>query len=178
MTPQGQQLVAVLFVAGEAVSRAELCRLLQTDESGLEQALADAQAYLQESGLTLVHSDSGVELTTSPGVAEFLATAWGGAATELTRAAAETLALVAYCGPVTRFEIDSLRGVDSRRILRGLWRAGLVQRQRARQGRAALYSVSEEFLKGVGVTRREDLPRFQELAQHPDIQRMLGRQTI
>lgn len=177
MTSEAQQLLALLFVAGEAIAKKEFHGLLAVDDEALENTIREVQAGLEELGLALVVTTDSVELTTAPSVAKFLAAYLSEAQPALTRAAAETLALVAYAGPLTRFEIDSSRGVDSRRMLRSLWRAGLVQRLPGR-GRAAQYSVSEEFLKGMGIRRREDLPRFQELATHAGLQRLLGREGI
>lgn len=177
MTSTAQQLVAWLFAAGEAVSKKELCTLLNVESDGLESLVGEIHKKLNELGLSLVVTGESVELTTGSSVAEFLTVSLAESQPALTRAAAETLALVAYAGPLTRFEVDSLRGVDSRRILRSLWRAGLVQRLPGR-GRAALYSVSEGFLKGMGVSRREDLPRFQELARNPALERLLGRTGV
>lgn len=177
MTSEAQHLVMLLFVTGEALSRKELQSLLAVTGEALERTVQEAQAALEELGLALVVTDESVELTTAPNMAEFLTAYLSEVPPGLTRAAAETLALVAYAGPLTRFEIDSLRGVDSRRMLRSLTRAGLVQRLPGR-GRAALYSVSEEFLKGMGIQRREDLPRFQELAKNPALERLLGRGSV
>lgn len=176
MKTAAQRLVALLLTTGEAVQKRELERQLGMTGERLAAALADARTGLTESGLTLVETEQGVELTTSPAVADWLRGIWAETEPELTRAAAETLALVAYAGPLTRFEVDSLRGVDSRRILRGLWRAGLLQRLPG--GRAAQYGVTEEFLKGAGVSRREELPRFAELSTHRGIRRLLGREEL
>lgn len=177
MNTASQQLLALLFVAGEAVTKRELMRLLNLDVGAVDKALAEVADKLADTGLALVMTDQSAELATSPGVADFLAAFLALETQGLTRAAAETLALVAYCGPLTRYEVDSLRGVDSRRTLRGLTHAGLLWR-RPGQGRAAAYSVSEEFLRGAGVTRREDLPNFAELSAHQGVARLLGREAV
>jgi len=82
---------------------------------------------------------------------------------ELSKAAIETAAIIAYKGPLTRAEIEYVRGVNSSFTLRNLLMRGLVERiENPKDARSYLYRVSFDFLKHLGVTRIEDLPRYEE----------------
>jgi segregation and condensation protein B len=80
---------------------------------------------------------------------------------ELSPAAIETLALISYAGPLTRSEIEILRGVNSSYILRELFMRGLIEREQ--RGGIFYYSPSIEFLKFFGIEKVSELPNFQEI---------------
>lgn len=83
---------------------------------------------------------------------------------KLTQAALETLAIVAYKQPVTRSEIDSIRGIKSDRIIEGLMKKDLIcEKERSEGiGRPILYATTENFLKQFGLTNIKELPEFEE----------------
>lgn len=168
MTQAAQQLEALLFVAGEAVPVAELRKVLKLSPEEFLTTLHELSGHLAEHGLACVVTGQEAELTTSPALGAWMAQITQQEPAELSRAAAETLALVAYRGPLTRYEIDVIRGVDCRQMLRKLLRQGVIQRLPTR-GRAPQYDVTEEFYKQLGVTRRDELPGFQELLNHPSL---------
>ena len=89
------------------------------------------------------------------------------ARTKLSRAALESLAVIAFRGPVTRVDIDEIRGVDSGGVLRNLLDRRLIRvKGRAELvGRPLLYEITDEFLKYFGVTSVSDLPRHAELTR-------------
>jgi len=173
MNENTQRLEALLCVAGEAVSYAELKKLLGISQEELQQLVSELERELSGHGLAIVQTSHEVELVTSPSVSAWLTqTMSPPERDELTPAAAETLAVVAYLGPLTRYEVDMLRGVDSRRMLRQLIRRGAVARH-AGHGRAPRYAITEEFLKRLGITRREELPRYGELSSREAIKQLL-----
>ena len=83
---------------------------------------------------------------------------------KLTQAALETLAIVAYKQPVTRSEIDSIRGIKSDRILDGLMKKELICKKGRSEGigRPILYGTTDTFLKQFGLTNIKELPEFEE----------------
>ena len=83
---------------------------------------------------------------------------------ELSRAAVETAAIIAYQGPLTRVDIEYVRGVNSSFILRSLMMRGLIERvENPKDARSYLYRISFDFLKHLGVVRIEELPQYEEL---------------
>ncbi|HLC49225.1 MAG TPA: SMC-Scp complex subunit ScpB [Candidatus Andersenbacteria bacterium] len=165
MNQISQRIEALLFTAGEAVPKTELQELTKTSEGELTAALQELEQHTQESGLTIIITATHVQLVTSPNVAGFLAQFNKDTNHELSKAALETLSLIAYRGPLVRFEIDAIRGVDSTRIIRQLFLRGLV-RQLRMSSKAPQYDVTEEFLSHLGITTKHELPNFTELAAH------------
>ncbi|MBQ7104325.1 MAG: SMC-Scp complex subunit ScpB [Bacilli bacterium] len=84
----------------------------------------------------------------------------------LSQAALETLAIVAYNEPLTRMEIDEIRGVNSREMLRKLVAKGLVKEEGRSDlpGRPILYATTNEFLDYFGLSSKDDLPKFEKVA--------------
>lgn len=162
MTPATQKIEALLFLAGEPVSKAELAKLLGENKQNIDQALQELSGALTDHGLSLVQTDTLIELVTSPAVANTLAQWWQDEE-KLSKAAAETLAIIAYRGPLARYDIDVIRGVDSRHSLRQLQRRGLIRRA-AGATATTRYEITEEFLKHLGLTGRQQLPQFDQLS--------------
>ena len=169
-----RKIEALLFLAGEAVSYKELAQLIgQSVESAKDGEMALAQA-MQDHGLTITATDTHAQLTTSMHVTEYLQKFLQGEAQHLSAAAAETLAIIAYRGPITRLDIEAIRGVDSRRMLRQLTARGLIRRRKL-PDKLPHYSVAEEFLQHLGLTTLQQLPRYDELHSHEKIEQLLER---
>lgn len=159
MNTLSQHLEALLFTAGEAVSFRDLSELTHTAEDQVRTALDEMQSTLNGTGLSLIITAMHVQLVTSPDVAEFLAQFSSQDENELSKAALETLSVIAYKGPISHIDIDVLRGVDSRRMIRQLLLRGLIRQIRA-SGKVSLYDVTEEFLSHIGVLNKSQLPQI------------------
>lgn len=170
------KLEAVLFVAGEPVQAVHLARVLSVTEEEIARSLDDlGTAYEQRgAGLRVARSPEGVQLVTAPQARAAVETFTTARIRErLTPAAAETLAIIAYRGPISRAAIEAIRGVNSVFTLRLLAIRGLVQRKtHPTDQRRFLYEISAEFLRHLGVTRPEELPAYAELRQHEGITRL------
>lgn len=164
------QLEAMLFVAGEPTPPKALAKVAGVTVEAVTAALeALAGGYQQRSaGVRLLRSPEGVQLVTAPAAAAAVeAFVTAGMRERLTPAAAETLAIIAYRGPISRASIEAIRGVNSSFTLRLLTLRGLVlRRPHPTDARRFVYQVSAEFLRHLGVTRLEDLPQHAELHQH------------
>lgn len=167
-----RKIEALLFLAGEAVSFKELGQLIGQGPEAAREAVGRLRGELAEHGLTVIHSDTHAQLTTSTLVTEYLQQFLRGEAQHLSTAAAETLAIIAYRGPITRVEVESIRGVDCRRMVRQLIARGLIRRHSV-MGSLPRYSITEEFLQFLGLSQREDLPDFDQLASHEKIEQLL-----
>lgn len=172
MTPLAQQIEALLFTAGEAVSLRDLSELTHTAPEEVITALREIDEHCNSSGLALTITDTHAHLTTSTSVAEFLSQFVSEHTTALSKAALETLSLIAYRGPIARSDIDTIRGVDSRRMTQQLLHRGLIRQVRT-AGEAAKYELTEECLAHLGITKRSDLPAFDELSRHEGIKNLL-----
>lgn len=164
------KLEALLFFRGEAVKIEELAKLLYVDVPALLAAGEELQTALIERGIRLVISSDDLALRTAPEISELIETIRKEELSRnISKAASETLAIVLYRGPLTRSEIDFIRGVNSTFILRNLQIRGLVEKViNPVDDRSFLYKPSSELLAHMGITRIEDLPKFDKVKREFD----------
>lgn len=162
------RLEALLFVAPGAVTAAQLAAALdvsaQEVEQGLKQLEVQYAAPDQQRGLRLQRHRERFQLTTAPQAAPWVERFLGlEASSRLSRAALETLAIIAYQQPVTRPQIDAIRGVNSDGVLKSLLNKGLVQEvgRAEAPGRPILFCTTPEFLQYFGLNSIEELPPLQ-----------------
>jgi segregation and condensation protein B len=158
-------LEALLFVAPDAVTPAQLAAALEASLAEVEAGLDELEALYQQAvparGLRLQRYRGRVQLTTAPGAAPAVERFLGlEASSRLSRAALETLAIILYRQPVTRPQIDAVRGVNSDGVLKSLLLKGLVQEvgRAEAPGRPILYSVTPECLQYFGLSSLAELP--------------------
>ena len=170
------KLESVLFAAGKPLSLKKLAELTEVTVGDVEQALGELQQRYKTSGHGLeviVHQGEAV-LATHPDhselVRQFLKKEELG---ELTRPQLETLSVVAYRGPVSKAELEQIRGVNCSLILRNLQIRGLVQ---AVDEDAPLpqYQVTVDFLRFLGLTSARELPHFESLSTHANLEQILN----
>jgi segregation and condensation protein B len=155
------QLEALLFVSGEPVTIAQLAEALDVAPSVIERGLNELDASLADRGLRLQRHAGRVQLTTAPQLTEFVERFLGlEATTHLSRAALETLAIIAYQQPVTRPQIDAIRGVNSDSMLKSLLHKNLILESGRADGpgRPILYSTTPEFLQHFGLSSILEMP--------------------
>ncbi|HET6771174.1 MAG TPA: SMC-Scp complex subunit ScpB [Actinomycetota bacterium] len=166
-------LEAVLFVAAEPVSSTVLAQLLETDRGAVEASLARlAEDYERAgSGLVLRNVAGGWRLfshpSASPVVERFILSSRH---TRLTKAALETMAIVAYKQPVTRHQVAAIRGVNSDGVLSALVDRGLLEEVGRDEGpgRPLLFGTTPEFLERLGLASIGDLPSLAPLLEEPE----------
>lgn len=154
-------LEALLFVAPGSVSPLQLAAALSVPVSSIETGLNDLEKQYQQRGLRLQRHQGRVQITTAPETAPWVERFLGlEAAAKLSRAALECLAVIAYQQPVTRPEIDSVRGVNSDGVLKSLLSKGLIVEigRAERPGRPILYGTTSDFLRHFGLSSLEELP--------------------
>ena len=159
--PLSTKLEAILFVAAEPVTTTQLATALDVAPSVIERGLNELDTSLLTRGLRLQRHAGRVQLTTAPQLAELIERFLGLEATShLSRAALETLAIIAYQQPVTRPHIDSIRGVNSDSMLKSLLSKGLILESGRADGpgRPILYSTTPEFLQHFGLNSILEMP--------------------
>ena len=156
-------LEAILFLAEEPLSSSVLAQAVERGRREVEIILDDLAADLEArgSGIALRQVAGGWRLVTHPAAAPYVeGFVLSSRHSRLTKAALETLAIVAYKQPVTRHQISAIRGVDSDGVLRALVERGLV-RDVGRDdgpGRPVLYGTTTEFLERLQLSSLADLP--------------------
>ena len=97
---------------------------------------------------------------------------------ELTRPSLEALTILAYCGPMSRAELEQIRGVQSTLILRNLMLRGLIEEQPEEKLGQPLYAVTFDFLRHLGLKSVESLPEYEELRGHSVVQDILAENEL
>ena len=169
--PLSTKLEAMLFVAGEPVTTSQLATALDVAPSVIERGLNELDASLSTRGLRLQRHAGRVQLTTAPQLAELIERFLGLEATShLSRAALETLAIIAYQQPVTRPQIDSIRGVNSDSMMKSLLHKGLILESGRADGpgRPILYSTTPEFLQHFGLNSILEMPSLAKSEEEAD----------
>ncbi|MDD5110802.1 MAG: SMC-Scp complex subunit ScpB [Patescibacteria group bacterium] len=169
---------AVLLVSNRPMTVREISEICQADAGAVQQAIKElTAAYDQrgDSGIQLTRAGNQVQLVSSgacaPVVQRFLKQETTG---ELTRAQLETLTTIAYRGPVTRAELEQIRGVNCAIILRNLQVRGLIEGSGGdAKNPIPRYSVSMDFLKHLGLATVEQLPDYARLHQLDVVNRLL-----
>jgi len=160
------QIEALLFIYGEPLETKKLAKILGAKEEETQSGLLHLEEELKKEGrgLVLIRDKTKVQLATKPEMAELLKDVAKQEFTEeLSPASLETLAIVAYAGPITRADIEYIRGVNSSFTLRSLLLRGLVSREvDPKRMNAYIYSASFELLRHLGLSQNKDLPEYQK----------------
>ncbi len=172
---------ALLFASAQPMTVKRLADLTKATKEQVAGALSDLKGRLETtgSGLMLIQHGEESELTTRPETAETVrqvlkAELQG----ELSRPSLEALAILAYRGPMTRPELEQIRGVQSAMILRNLMLRGLVEmREEVRLGQP-IYAVTLEFFKHIGYSSPEELPDFEKLHGNSAVTQALDELSI
>jgi len=173
-------LESLLFVADEPVSVARLSKALDVTPGQVEQALRELEKSYQSRGLRLERLGSRVQMVTAPEAAPIIERFLGLAERRrLSPAALETLAIIAYRQPVSRPQIEAIRGVNCDSVLRTLLAAGLVEEvgRATTVGRPLLYGTTFTFLQHFGLNKLSGLPPLEmgERDRSPDADSRLSQ---
>ena len=157
-----QKIEAILFFRGESVTLKKLADILQISLDEVKVGLETLKNRLQNSALTVVTKDNEVMLATRAEASPLIE--WlvkEELSRDLGKAGLETLSIVLYKGPISRREIDYIRGVNSQFILRNLQVRGLVEKiTDEKDERRFLYRPTFELLQMLGVSNIKDLPEY------------------
>lgn len=155
---------ALLFISTSPIGVSQLAKSLEEPEKNIQVALEELQQYYDNSrALMLQWHNHKVQLTTAPFMGEVIENFLGvEVTTTLSQAALEALAIVAYRQPITRPEIDEVRGVNSDGVVRNLLSKGLIEEVGRREGvgRPVLYATTADFLSYFGLSSLDNLPAF------------------
>ncbi|MDD2238254.1 MAG: SMC-Scp complex subunit ScpB [Bacilli bacterium] len=160
-------LEGILFVVGdEGITLKTLCETMKINEEQAKNLLSELKkAYEEEDrGLRVTFLGDAFKLTTKKEHKEYFKTLVDNPETNtLSPAALETLAIIAYNEPVTRLEVDQIRGVNTTYLIRKLAAKGLIKEEGKSPlpGKPNLYVTTKEFLDYFGLATKKDLPKFE-----------------
>lgn len=181
MASLASQIESVLFVASKPLSLKKIAKAVAAEEGAVENELLRlGQKYRPESsGIVLFQNNNEFQLVAHPenkAVAEhFVKAEISG---ELTRPQLETLTVISYCGPITKPELEQIRGVNCSLILRNLLIRGLVKESDGETSLLPSYEVTMEYLQHLGIASLSDLPEYAELHNHEFVSKMLNTENV
>ena len=154
MTDLGK-FVAVLFYSGEMVDEAELCKNFGIKPAELVKIKDKANDLLEKVGLFILHSDGSFQLTALNNYTEIIEEFYEASPQPLSQASLEVLSIIAYKQPITKAEIDEIRGLSSDQSIKNLLNKGLIKKSSKEIN--ANYTTTGEFLKIAGLKSIKDL---------------------
>lgn len=181
MTSLTTTIESLLFVATKPLTTKRLAELTQATIDDIELALQSlTEKYnVDGNGIQLVHHNSSIQFVSSPDtskvVTEYLKEEQAG---ELTRPALETLTIIAYRGPISKVQLDTIRGVNCALILRNLMIKGLIEAKTHKDRMQTSYEVTMDFLRFLGLTSISELPEYDRLHREETLEALLNPQTV
>jgi len=175
---------ALVFASDKPMTVGEIAKTAKADRKLVKEVLQELREEYQRRGFQLLEIAGGFSFRTNPAFAPFVRDVTAQKPVKLTRAQLETLAIVAYRQPLTRPEIDDIRGVDSGPVLKLLLERDLVRiiGKRDEPGRPLVYGTTPLFLEFFGLKSLKDLPSLREFTELSDdsrrvFERVLGEQA-
>lgn len=165
---------AIVFASGEPIEKAEIVdKMPELTKEGLDDIVnALKEKYSGDSGIKLIEFNGKLQFTTNPEVGDFVCDMLTPLREKsLTKSLLEVLATIAYKQPITKLEIDELRGVGSEYAIAGLTKANLIEvvGRRDTVGRPLLYGTTDEFLKKFELKSIDELPDLSEVMEKIDL---------
>ncbi|MEX0652343.1 MAG: SMC-Scp complex subunit ScpB [Candidatus Paceibacterota bacterium] len=171
------EIEAILFFKNEPVKKSWLEGVVKRTPEDVRDALGELKMSLLGRGIVLLELGDAVALRTAPEYSETLATLQKDELSkDIGKAGLETLSIILYQSPITRAEVDFIRGVNSTFIIRNLMVRGLIEKQaNPKDARSFLYQPTFALLSFLGITGIEDLPEYgsvrEEIQQFKEEQR-------
>jgi len=161
----GAKIEAVLFFKAEPVSIKKLGSILGVDDEEVQKCLVELENKLEDRGIVLVRKDDEVELQTAKPAAGIIENLTKEDLTrEIGRAGLEVLSIVLYRGPITKRDIDYVRGVNSSLVIRNLLIRNLVEREEGRDAYGSfIYKPTFKLMSHLGLKRLDELPEYAEV---------------
>ncbi len=162
------QLESILFVASKPLNSKMLAKFTGSSEEDVSLALQELGKIRSGSGIVLLQAGNNFQLATNKDNVELVKNFLNADLREqLTDATLEVLAIIAYRGPISKPEIEAIRGVNSQYSVRALLMRGMIEKvSNPSDGRGFVYQVTTEFLQHLGLQSTNDLPEFETLTSH------------
>ncbi len=174
-----KKVESLLFITNKPLTIKQLADFCETGTAEVETVLAVLKKEYNEGekGMRLLEHNGKFQLVTDKscaGVVEkFLKEELTG---EMTRPQLEALTIIAYRGPITKLELEQIRGVNCSLILRNLMMRGLVEAEFDKKISATIYNVTTDFVRFLGLTEIKQLPDYERLSQHETLEKLLNRE--
>ncbi len=168
------KIESLLLVSNQPLIFKRLAKLLAVSEQEIKSAadiLSKDYQSRQDSGVKILKDINQIQFVTAPEnskiVADFIKDETTG---ELTPASLETLTIIAYRGPITKAELEQIRGVNCAVILRNLIMRGLIEMAENKKKMEVSYNITLDFLKFLGITDAKQLPEYEKLNRSENLE--------
>lgn len=171
------KIESLLFISHKPLSVAELAKLVGSDKSEIETSLESLREdYAQKAGgIELIKLEDKYRLATVAANSELTARFLKIEATgELTRPSLEALTIIAYRGPISKAELELIRGVNCSIILRNLLIRGLIEMRDDKVKATNVYQITVDFLKYLGISEVSQLPDYERLNRNNNLDKLLA----
>ncbi len=181
MNELNSKIESIFFVASKPLSLGALAKALDVSKDKVAEAVETLKSkYNQDDcGIHILEINDELQMSTNPVhaavVDEFIKDEIAG---ELTKAQLETLTVIAYRGPITRPELEQIRGVNCSLILRNLLIRGLIEEREDEGKLMPVYVLSFDALRHLGITDVAQLPEFEQLHAHQHIEQALEDSSL
>lgn len=160
-------LESLIFASGKPIEIKKLGKICNVDEKKVQDSLKTLNAEYEKNdrGIRLVLKSDVVQMVTAPCNSEIVKSLSSSELTEdLSTVSLESLTIIAYKGPITRSELEAIRGVNCLYVLRTLLIRGLIEKkQHPKDSRLAIYEVTTKFLRHLGLNKISDLPNYEDM---------------
>lgn len=170
-------LEAILFASAKPTPISLIKKSLNVSDELLREAIEELRARhnTEKSGIHLVEADGKIQFVTNPSQAEKLSVFFKQEISgELTRPSLETLTIIAYRGPITKPEIEQIRGVNCSLILRNLLMRAFIEEREDAERLQSVYAVSARFLRHLGLHSVDELPEYMTYHDNEKIDELLA----
>ncbi len=161
-------LEGILFLAGDSVSEAEIAERLNLSQKELDEAIKYLTDKYAVAGINLLRFDGKLQFATNPKYVEEISAVLNPIRERaFSQSMLEVAAIVAYKQPVTRLEIEKIRGVSSEYAVSALLKQNIIEvvGRKDAVGKPFLFGTTENFLKKFNLSKISDLPEYDELAE-------------
>ncbi|MCX6781945.1 MAG: SMC-Scp complex subunit ScpB [Candidatus Magasanikbacteria bacterium] len=171
------QIETILFVASKPLSLKKIAKSLDVAEAAVGEALLSIAGKYNtgDSGVMLLQNNDEWQMISNPdnrtAAEKFLKAEVSG---ELTRPQLETLTVISYCGPITKPELEQIRGVNCALIIRNLLMRGLVKENEDAANLLPTFEVTMDYLRHLGLSTLAELPDYETLHNHEYVMKILG----
>jgi len=169
---------SILFTRGEEMSLAQLAKIIEVSKKEVSEAIDELVIEYKKDkrGFNITIVSENVQMVTNPENAEFVEkTIKKNLQENMSRTALEVLAIVAYRGPVSRADIEAIRGVNSSFTLRNLLMRGLIVKStNENDQRGYLYNISMDFMKKMGLGEIADMPEYVNLSKDKRVESIIN----
>lgn len=166
---------SLLFISGKPMSVRKLAEVLDKDKAEI---IKEGDELVEEyastnRGMRVQKAGASYQMATSPEcthiIKDYIKSEQSG---ELTKPSLETLTIIAYRGPITKAELEQVRGVNCSLIIRNLLIKGLIEAREDRDKMATVYSITFDFLRFLGLSKVEDLPEYEKLNRDENLKKL------